>query len=87
MAVCALALNYLLMHLIHTSDASRWSMQPVVLSDVQDVEVSSEHTLVDDANLEALAQSVVSLLDSDMLCLDVLYAIVGCVIAYVMASH
>ena len=62
-------------------------MQPVVLSDVQDVEVSSEHTLVDDANLEALAQSVVSLLDTDMLCLDVLYAIVGCVIAYVMASH
>ena len=59
-------------------------MQPVVLSDVQDMEVSSEHTLIDDNNLEALAQSVVSLLDSDILCLDVIYAIVGCFIAYIM---
>ena len=59
-------------------------MQPVVLSDVQDMEVSSEHTLIDDNNLEALAQSVVSLLDSDILSLDVIYAIVGCVIAYIM---
>jgi hypothetical protein len=59
-------------------------MQPVVLSDVQDMEVSSEHTLIDDNNLEARAQSVVSLLDSDILCLDVIYAIVGCVIAYIM---
>ena len=60
-------------------------MQPVVFSDVQDMEVSSEDTLIDDDNLEALTQSVVSLLDSDMLYLDVFYAILGGAIAYMMS--
>ena len=60
-------------------------MQPVVFSDVQDMEVSSEDTLIDDDNLEALTQSVVSLLDSDMLYLDAFYAILGGAIAYMMS--
>ena len=60
-------------------------MQPVVFSDVQDMEVSSEDTLIDDDNLEALTKSVVSLLDSDMLYLDVFYAILGGAIAYMMS--
>ena len=60
-------------------------MQPVVFSDVHDMEVSSEDTLIDDDNLEALTKSVVSLLDSDMLYLDVFYAILGGAIAYMMS--
>ena len=54
-------------------------MQPVVLTDTQDTLASDEH-------IDIHQEGLVAFLDTD-LCLDVCYAVVGCVLAYIMTQN
>ena len=74
----------------HTSDSGTWPMHPVVFTDLAETDAQvCDEVVFDNEDLEALTEDLVSLpddLDTDMLCLDVFYAVVGCGIAYVMVS-
>ena len=74
----------------HTSDTRAWPMQPVVFTDLAETDAQvCDEVDFDNEDLEALTEDLISLpddLDTDMLCLDVFYAVVGCGIAYVMVS-
>jgi hypothetical protein len=58
-------------------------MSAVVLNDLQDTFPSDEDILIDNANLDALTQSVTDLVDRQILCFGLIYLILGCMIAYI----
>ena len=58
-------------------------MAAVVLNDLQDTFPSDEDILIDNANLDALADSVTSVVDGQILCFGLIYLLLGCMIAYI----
>ena len=60
-------------------------MSAVVLTDlpVLDPFPSDEDIRIDNANLDALAQSVTGFVDSQILCFGLIYVLLGCMIAYI----
>ena len=58
-------------------------MLSVVLNDEQDTFPSDEDILLDNANLDALTQSVTSFVDTQILCFGLIYLLLGCMIAYI----
>jgi hypothetical protein len=58
-------------------------MLSVVLNDEQDNFPSDEDILLDNANLDALTQSVTSFVDTQILCFGLIYVLLGCMIAYI----
>ena len=58
-------------------------MLSVVLNDEQDTFPSDEDILLDNANLDALTQSVTSFVDTQILCFGLIYVLLGCMIAYI----
>ena len=64
-------------------DATQSRMLSVVLNDEQDTFPSDEDILLDNANLDALTQSVTSFVDTQILCFGLIYVLLGCMIAYI----
>ena len=58
-------------------------MSAVVLTDVFDPFPSDEDIRIDNANLDALADSVTSVVDTQILCFGLIYLLLGCMIAYI----
>lgn len=58
-------------------------MSAVVLTDVFDRFPSDEDIRLDNANLDALAQSVTGFVDSQIFCFGLIYLLLGCLIAYI----
>jgi len=58
-------------------------MSAVVLNDELDAFPSDEDIRIDNANLDALAQSVTALVDAQILCFGLVYLLLGCMLAYV----
>ena len=58
-------------------------MSAVVLTDVLDPFPSDEDIHIDNANLDALAESVTSVVDTQILCFGLIYLLLGCMIAYI----
>ena len=58
-------------------------MSAVVLTDITDPFPSDEDILIDNANLDALADSVTSVVDGQILCFGLIYLLLGCMIAYI----
>ena len=58
-------------------------MSAVVLTDITDPFPSDEDIRIDNANLDALAASVTSVVDTQVLCFGLIYLLLGCMIAYI----
>ena len=58
-------------------------MSAVVLTDVDTAFPSDEDIRIDNANLDALAESVTSVVDTQILCFGLIYLLLGCMIAYI----
>jgi len=58
-------------------------MSAVVLTDVDIPFPSDEDIRIDNANLDALAESVTSVVDTQILCFGLIYLLLGCMIAYI----
>lgn len=58
-------------------------MSAVVLTDLHDPFPSDEDIRIDNENLDALAQSVAAGVDPQILCVGLIYLLLGCLIAYV----
>ncbi len=58
-------------------------MLAVVMDDERDTFPSDKDILMDNANLDALAQSVTGLVDAQILCFILIYLLLGCMIAYI----
>ena len=66
-----------------------------MLTDLQDTETSThdstQDSVIDNESLDGLAQVVGGVLDTYIpphyACIDIFYALVGCLIAYVLKSH
>ena len=58
-------------------------MSAVVLTDVDTAFPSDEDIRIDNANLDALAASVTGFVDTQVLCVGLVYVLLGCMIAYI----
>ena len=62
-------------------------MYYLTFCDIPHTATSDDDIRIDNENLDAISQSVNTVLYADTLCLDVMYACIGCVIAYIMAQN
>ena len=58
-------------------------MNAVVLNDLQDTFPSDEDILIDNANLDALAESVTGVVDTQIFYFGLIYVLLGFMIVYI----